>query len=290
MAIYGLNGIPLSSAYNANGTELIHAYDVGGTEVYSKQPHSLVVMTYNVGQWYIGTTSRVPVSKKSEYYAIHNGAFSNYRPDVLLMQEALSTWCDDGSLSADLLAPYFDDIKNTRPTTAYQGHYICTKNFPMSNYTVHPFSVNKGNYPSFESAQITVGGRVVNIVNTHNDTVDSYAQQEVADLLAALQNMEYFILCGDFNCIAETVGDAEYKLCIKPFLDAGYHVGNCNGEYWINTYFATADPNGTRYKTDNVITSANITIDDLYADTTKLTDGLSDKIDHIPLIAELTIN
>ena len=37
-------------------------------------------------------------------------------------------------------------------------------------------------------------------------------------------------------------------------------------------------------------TSSNITIKDMYADTTKLTDGITDKIDHLPLIAELIIN
>ena len=71
------------------------------------------------------------------------------------------------------------------------------------------------------------------------------------------------------------------------FLDAGYHVGNCDFA-WIETYFSTSSPTGGKF-TDTIITSADITIRNLYAYTEKLTDNLGDKIDHIPLIAELSI-
>lgn len=290
MPVYDRYGNVLNVVYNKNGNTLTQAYDKQGNPLITDSTGAtLIVMTYNVGQWYTGTTAKVPTSKKADYYAIHDGAFSTYKPDILCLQEALSTWCDDGSLTVDLLSPYFDNMQNSRPTTVYQGHYICTNGYPISNYTVHSFTSHGTNYPSFETAQITVGGKVINIINTHNDTNDTYAQSEVADLVNAVQNMEYFILCGDFNCGAEAVGDTEYNICIKPFADAGYNIGNCNGDYWINTYFATSDPTGTRYKTDNIITSSNITINSLEADTTKLTDSVSDKIDHIPLIAEVTI-
>lgn len=288
MSIYDING-NIVYPYDATGHLLSEAYDINGNRLYNIEPIPLKVMTYNVGQWYNGSTVRVPTSKKADYYAIHNGAFSTYEPDLLFLQEALSTWCDDDSLTADLLSPYFDNTESTRPTTVYQGHYMCTNGYALSNYMVHNFSKNKGNYPSFETAQITVGDRTINLINTHNDYVASYQQVEVQELLTAIANMEYFILCGDFNINLSTEDktDEQYIVNVKPFLDAGYNIANCV-EDWIPTYFGTSDPTGGKF-TDNIITSSNITISDVYADTTKLTDNINDKIDHIPLIAELQI-
>ena len=143
MAIYTKSGSPIDIAYDENGNEIISAYDVNGTEIYSKIGHSLVVMTYNVGQWYIGTTEKVPTAKKSEYYGIHNHAFDTYRPDVMFLQEALSTWCQDGSLTIDLISPYFDYVNKSRYTTNYQGHYICTKHNQQSKNTTNASSRHK---------------------------------------------------------------------------------------------------------------------------------------------------
>jgi endonuclease/exonuclease/phosphatase family metal-dependent hydrolase len=160
----------------------------------------------------------------------------------------------------------------------------------MSNYTSHNFSVNKGNYPTFESVEITVSGKTITIVNTHNDYVlDPYQEQEVTDLLAFLANLKSFVLCGDFNINLSTqdTTDDQYTNSVKRFLDAGYNVGNCVVD-WIPTYFGTSSPTGGKF-TDQFVTSSDIIIKKLYADTTKLTDGIDDKIDHLPLIAILTI-
>lgn len=288
MAVYNISGNVLPTCYDAAGDFLSTAYDISGNLVYTLG-ETFKVMTYNVGQWYIGTTSKVPTAKKSEYSAIHNHAFSTYQPDVLCLQEATATWCDDGSTTADLLVPYFDEMESSRTSTNYQGHYICTDGYPISNYTVHDFSVsNPGNYPAFETGEIIVGGKTITIVNTHHSTTGSTQQTEISDILSVIDNLDYFILCGDFNNGAVSVGDNQYNINIKPFLDRGYHVGNCVLD-WIYTYFDSADPVGTRYRTDNIITSSNIYIASLEADTTKLTDSVDDKIDHIPLIAELII-
>ena len=81
--IYNKNGTSLSSAYNKTGVLIASAYDKNGTLVYSSSADMLKIMTYNVGQWYIGTTEKVPTAKKADYSAIHNHAFSTYQPDVV---------------------------------------------------------------------------------------------------------------------------------------------------------------------------------------------------------------
>lgn len=288
MAIYNLSGESLNAVYGIDAGSLNIAYDIDGNEVFSSSATLLKIMTYNVGQWYIGDGNRVPTAKKTEYYNLQHGTFDTYRPDVLFLQEYLNTWCADGSPSSELLSAYFDNQQSTHDTNAYTGHSICTNGYVISNYTSHDFTTNKGNYPTFESAEITVGGKTITLVNTHNDYVLSYQQQEVTDLLAFLANLDSFILCGDFNInlATEDTTDDQYLNSVKRFVDAGYHVGNCVLE-WIPTYFGTSSPTGGKY-TDEIITSSDITIVDIYADTTKLTDSIEDKIDHLPFIAEIT--
>jgi endonuclease/exonuclease/phosphatase family metal-dependent hydrolase len=288
MAVYNKNGALLTQIFNKSGVELSSAYDANGIEVYSKSSSSLKVMTYNVGQWYIGDMNPVPITKKSEYYTLQNGIFDRHRPQLLFIQEYLNNWCADGSTASSLLDPYITDQEATNPT-GYIGHSICTNGFEIQNYTSHQFPTNKGNYPTYETAQILYEGKTINIINTHNDYYAQYQQSEIPTLLSAIANMEYFILCGDFNInlTSEDTSDDQYTINVKPFIDAGYHVGNLAID-WIPTYFGTSSPTGGKY-CDQIITSPNINISRLYADTTKLSDGISDKIDHIPLIAELVI-
>lgn len=286
--IYDASGNSLKRVYDKSGNALNTAYDASGNVVYRSDAKRLKIMTYNVGQWYTGTGATVPTEKKSEYYALHSGIFERHRPDILFLQEYLNTWCADGSSADELLNPYFDNRQVTTPQGMI-GHAIATNGIPISNYQSHQFTTNKGNYPSFESAEVTIGGKTLTIINTHNDYTFSYQQQEVTDLLAYLATLDSFILCGDFNIdlsVEETTGQ-QYINSVKRFLNAGYHVGNCVVD-WVRTYFGGSTATGGKF-TDQVVTSADIEIESIYADETKLTDEIADKIDHLPLIAELIL-
>lgn len=289
MPIYNINGNSLQTAYDIHGNSLQTVYDIEGNAIPLDPSAILKVMTYNVGQWYIGDTNPVPTAKKSEYYALQNGIFDRHRPQILFMQEYLNNWCADGSTASGLLDPYITDQEVTNPT-GYIGHSICTDGYEIQNYTSHQFPTNRGNYPTYETAQILYEGKTINIINTHNDYYAQYQQSEIPTLLSAIENMEYFILCGDFNInlAVEDTTDAQYTINVKPFIDAGYNVGNLVKD-WIPTYFGTSSPTGGKF-CDQIVTSPNITIGRLYADTAKLTDGIGDKIDHIPLIAELIVS
>lgn len=282
------NGNQISAIYGVDGRTLSQAYDISGNPLLSSGT-PLTIMTYNVGQWYVGNSNRVPVAQRSEYYALQYGTFENNPVDILFLQEYLDSWCVDDSPASDFLSPFFAYQEITNPR-GYIGHSICTDGLPMSNYTSHNFTTNKGNYPTFESAEITIDGKTITIINTHNDYSLSYQVQEVTDLLAFLDRLDYFILAGDFNIdlsVQETTGE-QYQNSVQRFLDAGYHVGNCVVS-WIPTYFGYASPTGGKFA-DQIVTSSNIDIVSLRAYTAKLTDGIGDKIDHIPLIAELEIH
>lgn len=286
--IYGLNGSEVLTVYDIAGQSLNFAYDIAGVIVFAAK--LLKIMTYNVGQWYTGTNVRVPVDKKGQYYDLQYGTFENNPVDVLFLQEYLNSWCvDDSSAQTDFIEPFFDYQEVTSPS-GYIGHSICSNGLPINNYTSHSFTPVVGPYPSFEIAQIVFDGKTINIINTHNNYVIESQIDNVTDLLEAIDGMEYFILCGDFNIDLSThdTTNAQYQNSVQRFLDAGYNVGNCVVD-WIPTYFGASSPTGGKF-TDQIVTSPNITIKRIYADTIKLTDGITDKIDHLPLIAELIIN
>lgn len=288
MSVYNISGASLSTVYNKSGQPLNAVYNRAGANILGETV--LKVMTYNVGQWYIGDGNRVPVSKKSDYYTLQHGTFEDEDPvDILFLQEYLNTWCDDdSSAQTEFINPYFDDQEVTNPAGRV-GRSICTNGHPILNYQSHNFSHDSGSYPTYQTAQINIDGRTINIINTHNNSDIEYQTWDVTDLLSAVAGMDYFILCGDFNInlSTEDTTSAQYQNSVQRFLDAGYNVGNCV-EDWIPTYFGTSSPTGGKY-TDQIVTSPNITITELYAYTAKLTDNLGDKIDHLPLVAVLTI-
>lgn len=286
MAIYNKSGMEITAAYDLEGETLSDAYDLEGNSVLDTV--DLTIMTYNVGQWYIGNGDRVPIDKKLAYYALQYGSFSDNQADVLCMQEYLNSWCQDNSLASELYGAFYNRQEVTNPQ-GYIGHSICTNGYEISNYTSHSFTENRGNYPTFESAEIIVDGKIITIINTHNDYDYQYQVYEIDQLLTYLESLSSFILVGDFNIdlSSQDTTNRQYLNSVKRFLDAGYNVGNCV-KAWIPTYFGTSSPTGGKY-TDQVVTSSNIKIVDLYADTTKLTDDIGDKIDHLPLIAKFHI-
>ena len=80
---------------------------------------------------------------------------------------------------------------------------------------------------------------------------------------------------------------------IKPFVDAGYNVANCTSDSgFIGTYTSGNTASSTFWPNDNIITSANLEIDNFIVDTSKIdvAEQTSQTIDHLPLIAYLTIN
>lgn len=288
MSIYDINGMTLTKAYNNAGGVLAKVYTLSGQEIVMR---SLLfsIMTYNVGQWYIGNTQPVPSHKKSEYYILQSSTIEDNPVDVMFVQEYLDIWCEDNSPASELIDLGFDNQEITNPT-GYIGHSICTNGYDIKNYTSHNFSQNSGSYPTFETAVITVDGTDIYLINTHNDFRLAYQTINITDLLNTIASYNYFILCGDFNIDLDTVDTTgtQYQNSVQRFLDAGYHVGNCVID-WVPTYYATEYPTGGKF-TDQIVTSPNIDIVSIRAFTEKLTDGIGDKIDHIPLIANLVIH
>ena len=96
MSIYNINGSQIFAAYNIDAN-ITDAFDVNGDIVFQNEPNTIKVMTYNVGGWYIGSGTNVPAAKKTEYYELQTGMIEDNDPDILIIQEYLAQFSDDGT-------------------------------------------------------------------------------------------------------------------------------------------------------------------------------------------------
>lgn len=289
--IYGKNGSPLSACFSTPGQSLASAYDTPGELIFSAAPAPVVplkVATYNVGQWYIGGGDNVPAAKDADYYALQNGMIEQIDPDILCLQEYWKVFSKTGRTALSMLQQHFPYIREEGGNSGYFGRCICSK-YPISDYTVRPFTVEASRY--FDSCTITVGDTPITVVNTHLGLTQANRDSEITQLLQFLSTQTRFILCGDFNTAIDSttanVNSADYIANVEPFIDAGYRSANF-ASFGFHVTYVGAENN--ELYLDDIYTSQNITIDAVSVDTTKRTDLLTDTIDHMPLIAELSIS
>ena len=289
MSIFSLDGTQIDAAYDLDGEPLDSAYDYTGGVVWSD---SLKVMTYNVGGWYTGSGSNVPAAKKDQYYALQTGMIEDADPDILFINEYLAQFSADGTSALTMLQSLFPYVE-AKTSGTYFGRAICSK-YPITNYTQHSFTTGTTTY-YYDSANVTINGKGITLVVLHlmvNPEADRYLQAQ--ELLAYLLTLDSFIAAGDYNTgISPDYGtdnteSTPYQHYIKLFTDEGFHVANGGDFGFFVTCNDGVDGAGTDWDIDNIITSSDITITSAHVDTTKLTDGLQDKTDHMPLIATVT--
>lgn len=288
MSIYSVHGDELLSVYDISGTSLESAFDIGGEIVFTRN-FPLKIMQYNVGQWYVGDHDNVPADKDEVYYALQSGIISQNDPDVLLLEEYTAQFSKAGRTSISMLQssyPYYHEQTDGTTTTVTQ-RAIYSK-YPISNYVTHKFS--DSNY-YYDTCTITINGIGILFAVTHLHWNNrTYRAQEVQTILSGISEAPYVIIGGDFNtsdCFSTS--GADYIDVVKPFVDAGYNVGNAGDFGFIDTYSGQSAAPYTFYVLDNIVVSSNIVFESVAADTTKLTDGLNEKVDHLPLVATVIV-
>lgn len=291
MSIYDKSQNVLNAAFSNSGDSILSAYDMYGNVVFGNgelNPTTINVLNYNVGQFYIGNGSPVPTEKDSIYYNLQSEIFRNSNAALCCIEEYSSSF--SGTRSAEtFLREFYNNVIVGGSGSGYFSRAICS-NFPLSDYQPNYFSSNPNRY--YDKVTANVRGHNVAVVVTHLDfdTLQHRASQ-AQELVNYLNDFDSFILCGDFNTGGlEEVNDEEYNNTIKPFLDAGYIVANGAGSNFIPTYSDTAQmQSGEGLILDTIITSSDIVINSVYADQTKVTDNVNDVIDHLPLVANITI-
>lgn len=293
MSVYDINGVELVNVYDKSGVELEQAYDIDGNPLMSIEPTQLKVMTYNVGGWYIGSGTNVPTSEKEAYYELQTGMIEDNDPDILFINEYLAQFCEDGTSALTMLQGLFPYVV-TKTSGVYYGRAICSK-YPLSNFTQHNFTAGTTSY-YYDTANITIKGETITLVVLHlmvNPESSRYLQAQ--ELCEFLKTLNAFIACGDYNTGispdngTDNTSSVNYEHYIKLFTDEGFHTVNCANNGFMVTCNDGVDGTGTDWVIDNIITSSDITVLSAYVDTTKLTDSISGKIDHMPLIATLQL-
>lgn len=287
MAIYSKDGTELLLAYNKNGDAVDVAYDKSGNIIYTKEDITLLkVMTYNCGQWLTGSTGSGTQTENENaviHRALANTILQAQNADILCIQEYYGSIGD--VLAQEMLEQYFPYVHEVNPYYTWYGHCVCSK-YPINNFA----TTNLGNYRYLDRFSITIGEKDIEIFNAHLGFQDEQKIPQAEQVFSVVQNYDSFVLCGDFNTTCDSTEDVDYINVIKQFIDAGYNSANCSDQHgFIGTYTEGQTASGTWLCCDQIMTSSDIDIRKVWIDTTKITDSINEKIDHVPLLAEMII-
>lgn len=287
MAVYDADGNILGAVYDEDGNALSHAYDEDGNVIYSSEPVTIKVCSFNVGCFY-SEYYPCPNAKTETFYQRHRSIFNAIKPDLCGMPEWNSAI---GTIQSSVLMDEFweDYYAGYVYTVATAGLTFASK-YQMSDKTLVEYQAS-GRY--YEKAYVTINGKRICFVNTHLALGEDRTSQ-FAELLSMLENEPYFICVGDFNYSILAVGDSEYNASVQLALNKGFNSAqNANGIF--KTWYSGQTVAGSSEikALDNILTSSNLTISNVGVNTIKLTDGLCEAnniiIDHLPLYCDVTI-
>ena len=270
MNIYDYSGNLLSSVYNKDGQRITVAYDVEGNRLSSS---NFVVMSYNI-QHFTGLNANETMQAE---------IFDRYSADFIGFQEfqMYNQWTVPAAATR-LLGddyPYLEMF-------LYGNKNAFASKYEITDMETIPHTTQTMDGQSYSTGIIEVDGKEIFMVVSHVTTSDYEATkvEQVGEIFEAVQGHERFIIMADFNTVCKSTSDTEYTTIMKQFVDAGYNIANCSEQHgFINTWTDGYTTSATWYPCDNIITSANISIDGVVVDTQKIT------IDHIPMIAYLTV-
>lgn len=286
MSIYTYDGREIITPYSKDGRTLRNCFDIHGNKIYPDAFH-IKVMTYNVGGWYIGSGTNVPTDQKAFFYELQTEMIENNDPDVLIIQEYLANFSADGTSALTMLQEFFPYV-HTKVSGTYFGRAICSK-YPITNYVERTFTQEPQRY--FDSCIITIGNNSIPFVNTHLGLTQENRTPEIQQLITFLNTLYSAVIGGDFNTGITVAGteSQNYIDNVKPFVDAGYNTANFQNVE--NGFKVTCIDGSYRGMLDNIYASSNISISDVYVDTTKESEiaTIGSKLDHMPLIATLQI-
>lgn len=281
MAVYDKNGNPLTAVYDKSGNRLLQAYDKNGNPLMSDpEPSEFVVMTYNVQDF----------SELNSNETMQSEIINTYKPDVIGFQEfQIAARNYIPAIATRLLTDYSIEMGNYGHKNALVSKYT------MTGFTTVPHTTQTMDGQSYSTAHITVDGKDILLVVAHVTTTNYEATkiEQIHEVYEAVQGFDYFIIMADFNTRVDSVEHAEYTTIMKQFVDAGYNCANCTEQFGFNdTWTDGSTAEGVWYPCDNIITSASIDINNVIIDTTKIDFAAQtgQKIDHLPIIAYLTIN
>lgn len=285
MSVYDLDGNELFNVYDVDGVTLNQAYDIDGNPLLDLEPDKLTIMSYNV-QWWQNFNSQ---------QTMQNEIIAKYKPNIIGFQEFSKT---DSIPSVGIMA--LGNYSTIRLSNHFNFNAMASK-FALEDVTIadyetqDSYDLNSNETRSYMKAYFTFNGKRICWINTHLCYYTNSAQYaQAAELLAMAEEEDYVVITGDFNSYGLNAESSDYIGIFKPFVDAGYNLANSTTEKgftktWTTSTTATSTADMT-YPCDNIITSSNIDINSVVFDDTKFSYLNGQSIDHIPLVAEVTIS
>ncbi len=233
---------------------------------------TLRVATYNTGHFNQGQLGGYQAEDVQPALQRWKTWITDQKLDLFLIQEWNSTFDKDKTIDATdaLLKPIFKSVEfGTENRYIHNG--IATHE-TISNKRI-VLLTNKQYY--ITQVDWKIGDITVVLMSVHVPWDEKSHDSSIDALIAELKKHEYFICAGDLNAPDENI------LKIK---EAGFNLANGGEHGWFCTSgkrFGTDKPN---QNIDNILTSKNISIDQISAPKT----GLNDQ-DHLPLLATLKI-
>lgn len=287
MSTYSIDGLKHKRLYSTSGKQLDNSYDTDGHSIFPDNGITIKVMSYNVGAW-TAFGEWATEENQETWYSLQNLIFTTEKTDLVGIQEYHNAI---GSYSVPaMLSNYFKDMFSFDWTTS-AGQAIASKE-PMSNARRVIFKNQRGETRSYLIGDIAIDGKTVKLISTHLATNDlDITIKQLHELFFAIQSFDYWIMVGDFNIGFTDRQSQGYENLVLLFKNAGYHVANASSFGFIPT-FTTRLP-GKKFgwaSIDNIICSQNIDIIDVYTNKQKITDHSDYRIDHLPLVADLSFN
>lgn len=294
MAVYNKNGSQITAVYNKNGGLLSQAYDLRGRPLMSSGGGTdLTLMTYNVGQWYTGSGEQMPASAYPNYSALHRKIMEDNAPDIVGIEEYYDPVVSGHSV-AEMIGEYFADSAAFSYNAPWGNKAIFSKVELGETASIPHASENIRNYLR---SSVIVNGHTVHLFICHFGLTQDLRAQQSREIFNIVSLLDYFIVLGDFNATCMSINDSEYVSMMQQFYDAGFHCANCSPEFgFMATYstghdFNTGDGVTRTEPCDNIVTSPNIVIEEVYRDENKIPvcEAMNTKLDHAPLIAKVTV-
>lgn len=288
MSVYALDGTEIVSVYDVDNNPLVQAYDVDGNELLGEPvPSDIVVMTYNY-QWCKNLNSQLDMQE---------AIIDKYKADIIGLQEAGSSSAS-ATLFPTIANQFLDDYSyKTLSDKATNRNGLASK-IAVSNYQCIKYTNNDDENWDYQKCYIQVGGKTVAWYNTHltyRSDAETLARKytQAKELFDDAVLEDYAIITGDFNLYGIGFDSADYIGVGKQFADAGFHLANWNNRVgFVKTYTnltMASSLEDFKESCDNIIVSHNIRFDKVVFDTTKLSYLNGQAIDHVPVIAYLTI-
>lgn len=240
----------------------------------------LRVCSFNVGLWTDGVSSNARVADEDVPKAsvALRRFIGESNADFILCEEATHEF--DKSMTIDAYTQCFENNLPYGWKTSESGNWeyvrqmLLASKYKIVNVKAHEYKC--GSTRGYATFDASICGKYVTFIVCHLSTEsnsDGLRQQEMEELKSVMNDYEYSILCGDFNAYS-----------IDEFTN---HFGDFNianhGYFGDFTTWPVDGWESWNHCLDNIITTKNITIENVYM-------GNVDMSDHRPLIADLLIN